>query len=93
MRENEIIPPNSIVITKKLEEKNYINVKECCIEINKLENKMDRYYKYALQTLFEEIKDPILIIKWKDIYDQIEYGADKCEDVADILVTIVDKTA
>ena len=78
---------------KKLEEKNYINVKECCIEINKLENKMDRYYKYALQTLFEEIKDPILIIKWKDIYDQIEYGADKCEDVADILVTIVDKKA
>lgn len=74
---------------KKLEEKNYITVKECCIEINKLENKMDRYYKYALETLFDEIKDPILIIQWKDIYDHIEYGADKCEDVADILETIV----
>jgi uncharacterized protein Yka (UPF0111/DUF47 family) len=74
---------------KKLEEKNYITVKGCCIEINRLENKMDRYYKYALETLFDKIKDPILIIKWKDIYDHIEYGADKCEDVADILETIV----
>ena len=41
------------------------------------------------ETLFDEIKDPILIIQWKDIYDHIEYGADKCEDVADILETIV----
>ena len=74
---------------KKLEEKKYDTVKKHCIEINSLENKMDRYYKYALQTLFDEIKDPVLIIKWKDIYDHIEYAADKCEDVADLLETIV----
>ena len=74
---------------KKLEEKKYETVKKHCIEINSLENKMDRYYKYALQTLFDEIKDPVLIIKWKDIYDHIEYAADKCEDVADLLETIV----
>ena len=53
---------------KKLEEKNYITIKEHCIEINRLENKMDRYFKYALETLFDEIKDPVLIIQWKDIY-------------------------
>jgi len=76
---------------KKLEEKNYKTVKECCVEINKLENKMDRYYKFALEELFDEIKDPILIIQWKDIYDYIEYAADKCEDVANILETIVIK--
>ena len=74
---------------KKLEEKNYKAVNEYCIEINKLENKMDRYFKYALEELFDEIKDPILIIQWKDIYDHIEYAADKCEEVADILETIV----
>ena len=74
---------------KKLEEKNYTAVNEYCIEINKLENKMDRYFKYALEELFDEIKDPILIIQWKDIYDHIEYAADKCEEVADILETIV----
>ena len=74
---------------KKLQEKDYITVEECCIEINKLENKMDREYKFALATLFEEIKDPVLIIQWKDIYDRIEYGADKCEDIADILENIV----
>ena len=74
---------------KKLEEKNYTAVNDYCIEINKLENKMDRYFKYALEELFDEIKDPILIIQWKDIYDHIEYAADKCEEVADILETIV----
>jgi predicted phosphate transport protein (TIGR00153 family) len=74
---------------KKLEGKNYITIKEYCIEINTLENKMDRYFKYALETLFDEIKDPVLIIQWKDIYDRIEYAADKCEDVADVLETIV----
>jgi uncharacterized protein len=78
---------------KKLKEKNYSHMQEFCIEINKLENKMDRVFRDALGHLFDEIKDPILIIKWKEIYEHLENASDKCEDVADILDSIAIKNA
>jgi hypothetical protein len=43
--------------------------------------------------LFDEIKDPILVIKWKEIYEHLENASDKCEDVADILESIAIKNA
>ena len=78
---------------KQLEEKNYSHMQEYCIEINKLENKMDRVFRDALGHLFDEIKDPILVIKWKEIYEHLENASDKCEDVADILESIDIKNA
>ncbi|MCJ7482967.1 MAG: DUF47 family protein [Thermodesulfovibrionales bacterium] len=78
---------------KKLEEKNYSHMQEYCIEINKLENKIDRVFRDALGHLFDEIKDPILVIKWKEIYEHLENASDKCEDVADILESIAIKNA
>jgi uncharacterized protein len=77
----------------KLKEKNYSHMQEYCIEINKLENKMDRVFRDALGHLFDEIKDPILVIKWKEIYEHLENASDKCEDVADILESIAIKNA
>jgi predicted phosphate transport protein (TIGR00153 family) len=78
---------------KKLKEKNYAQMQEYCVEINKLENKLDRQFRDALGRLFDEIKDPVLVIKWKEIYEHLENASDKCEDVADILETIAIKTA
>lgn len=78
---------------KKLREKNYSHIQEYCIEINKLENRLDREFRDALGHLFDEIKDPILIIKWKEIYEHLEDASDKCEDVANILESIVLKHA
>jgi len=78
---------------KKLKEKNYSHMQEYCIEINKLENKMDRVFRDALGHLFDEIEDPILVIKWKEIYEHLENASDKCEDVADILESIAIKNA
>lgn len=78
---------------KKLKEKNYPHIQEYCIEINKLENRIDRGFRDALGSLFEEMKDPILIIKWKEIYEHLEDASDKCEDVANILEAIVLKNA
>jgi uncharacterized protein len=78
---------------KKLREKNYSQMQEYCIEINKLENKLDREFRAALGKLFDEVKDPILVIKWKDIYEHLENASDKCEDVADILESIAMKNA
>lgn len=78
---------------KKLRQKNYSHIQEYCIEINKLENRLDRGFRDALGHLFDEIKDPILIIKWKEIYEHLEDASDKCEDVANILESIVLKHA
>lgn len=78
----------------KLKEKNYSHMQEHCIEINRLENRMDRDFRDALAKLFEDFKDnPVLIIKWKEIYEHLEDASDKCEDVANVLETIVLKHA
>jgi len=77
----------------KLKEKQYGHVQEYCIEINRLENLIDRDFRDALGKLFDEIKDPILIIKWKEIYEHLENASDKCEDVANVLESIVLKHA
>lgn len=78
---------------QKLKEKKYSHVQDCCIEINRLENIIDRDFRDALGKLFDEVKDPILIIKWKEIYEHLEDASDKCEDVANILEAIVLKYA
>ncbi|MBI4837768.1 MAG: DUF47 domain-containing protein [Nitrospirae bacterium] len=78
---------------KMLKEKNYSHVQEYCIEINRLENRVDRDFRDALGKLFDEIKDPILIIKWKEIYEHLENASDKCEDVANVMEAIVLKYA
>ncbi len=78
----------------KLKEKNYSHMQEHCIEINRLENRMDRDFRDALAKLFDDFKDdPITIIKWKEIYEHLEDASDKCEDVANVLETIVLKHA
>jgi len=78
---------------QKLKEKNYSHVQEYCIEINRLENRVDRDFRDALAKLFDEVTDPILIIKWKEIYEHLEDASDRCEDVANVLEAIVLKYA
>ena len=84
------------IITKavsSLKDKKYSYIQEYCIEINRLENAADKIYREALVKLFDGIKDPILVIKWKDIYEHLEDATDTCEDVANILEGIVLKHA
>jgi predicted phosphate transport protein (TIGR00153 family) len=78
---------------RKLKEKKYSHVQEYCIEINRLENRVDRDFRDALGKLFDEVNDPILIIKWKEIYEHLEDASDRCEDVANVLEAIVLKYA
>jgi predicted phosphate transport protein (TIGR00153 family) len=60
-----------------------------CIEIHTKENEGDRIEQHALAALFENGQDPIYIIKWKDIYQELEAATDRCEDVAYVLDAIV----
>jgi uncharacterized protein Yka (UPF0111/DUF47 family) len=57
--------------------------------VNTLENEADRLSRDALSMLFEKESDPIMVIKWKEIYQDFENGADRCEDVMNILERIV----
>jgi len=84
------------IITKAincLKDKKYSYIQEYCIEINRLENRCDRIFREALVKLFDNIKDPIIVIKWKEVYEHLEDASDKCEDVANILEGIVLKHA
>ena len=60
-----------------------------CIDINRLENESDQILRRAVARLFKEEKDPIVVIKWKEIYENLESAADRCEDVANIIEGVI----
>jgi predicted phosphate transport protein (TIGR00153 family) len=62
-----------------------------CIEINRLENTGDHQRDMALSKLFQGRPDPIDVIKWKEIFENVETAIDKCEDVANVLEAILVK--
>lgn len=68
-------------------------VAEPAVEINRLENEADRVHQAAVRSLFEEERDPVTIIKWKEILDFLEDATDRCEDVANVLEGVVVKHA
>jgi uncharacterized protein len=64
-------------------------VLERCIEINRIENEGDALLRAALAKLFRTEKDPITLIKWKEIYELLESATDRCEDIANIIETVI----
>jgi predicted phosphate transport protein (TIGR00153 family) len=68
-------------------------VMEHCIEINRLENEADHLVRGLVSDLFRNEKDPITLIKVKEIYDFLEATTDHCEDVADVLQNVVVKNS
>ncbi|MEO8431776.1 MAG: DUF47 family protein [Acidobacteriota bacterium] len=65
------------------------SVIEKCIQMKKLENEGDVAYHEAVASLFRGNVDPIEVIKWKDVYDNMEECIDKCEAVAHVLESVV----
>ncbi len=63
------------------------------IEVHRLENEGDRIVRAAIAGLFVEEKDPINLVKWKEIYGLLEETIDKAEDVANIIERITIKHA
>lgn len=62
---------------------------KACIEVNRLENEGDDILRNALASLFREAKDPLLVLKWKEVYEALENATDRCEDVANIIEGVV----
>ncbi|MCC7123955.1 MAG: DUF47 domain-containing protein [Acidobacteria bacterium] len=66
-------------------------VHERAVEVNRLENAADDVHDEALRRLFEEERDAITLIKWKEVLDLLEGATDRCEDVANALESVVVK--
>jgi uncharacterized protein len=75
----------------RLEKKNEL-VLDNCVEINRLENEADQIARAAIALLFEKEKDPISLIKLKELYEVLETATDKAEDAANVLEGVVLKS-
>ncbi len=65
------------------------NILSHCVEINRLENEADIVSQNSIAKLFENEKDPINLIKIKELLEFLERATDKAEDVANVLETVV----
>jgi Phosphate transport regulator (distant homolog of PhoU) len=63
------------------------------IEVNRIENEGDNVFRQAITQLFASEKDPLEVIKWKEIYEYLENTLDACEDVANIAEGVIMKNA
>jgi predicted phosphate transport protein (TIGR00153 family) len=79
---------NIISLLRKFDKKLHIH----CVELHRLENEADVILHESIAEVFET-HDPIEVIKWKEIYDTLELITDKCEDIADMIESIVMKHA
>lgn len=65
--------------------KNRDAILQVCMEINRYENEGDTLLRRAVARLFQEVRDPLMVIKWKDIYEFLEDAIDRCEDIANVV--------
>jgi predicted phosphate transport protein (TIGR00153 family) len=71
--------------------RNFGDIRHYTVEINRLENDGDRVAREALASLFQQGTDPMVVIRWKDIFDRLEAAVDSTERAAHILEGIVIK--
>ena len=69
------------------------HVLDHCVEVNRLENEADQVARESIAKLFEREKDPIALIKLKELYEVLETATDKAEDAANVLESVVLKSA
>jgi uncharacterized protein Yka (UPF0111/DUF47 family) len=65
------------------------SILDACIEVNRLENEGDEILRGALADLFRGATDPLLVLKWKEVYEALEDATDRCEDVANVIEGVV----
>src|SRR5512132_307098 len=67
------------------------NITPRLVEIHRLENEGDDIYHAAIAELFHDSPDPMTVIKWKEIYEKLEAAIDRCENVANIIESVIIK--
>jgi len=66
---------------------------QICVEVNSLENQGDAVLRSSLEHLFKGASDPFYVIKAKEIYENLEDAIDRCEDLSNVIETIIIKNA
>ncbi|HEV7844469.1 MAG TPA: DUF47 family protein [Pyrinomonadaceae bacterium] len=61
------------------------------VTLHSLENEGDEVYHRAIEELFHNAQDPLHVIKWKSIYEKLEAAVDRCENVANIIESVIIK--
>jgi uncharacterized protein Yka (UPF0111/DUF47 family) len=61
------------------------------VEIHRLENNADDIYHAAISELFHEENDTLTVLKWKEVYEKLEAAVDRCENVANIIESVLIK--
>ncbi len=69
------------------------NILKYCEQLKQIEEEGDRIKGECIAKLFDDSKEAVEIIKWKEIYEVLEAATDKCEDVSDVLAAVVLKSA
>ena len=73
--------------------KNAQDILKQCVEINRLENEADTLLRVAVGKLFKTERDPLTVMKWKELYETMEAVTDRCEDVVNVIEGITLKMA
>ena len=68
-------------------------LKDSIIEVNRLEEEGDAIYRMAIRDLYSDPSDPIELITWTTIFDLLEGCCDACEDVANIMESVMMKNS
>ncbi|HKS29485.1 MAG TPA: DUF47 family protein [Pyrinomonadaceae bacterium] len=61
------------------------------VTLHSLENEGDEVFHRAIEELFHNAQDPLHVIKWKSIYEKLEAAVDRCENVANIIESVIIK--
>jgi len=67
------------------------NVTQWLVEIHRLENEGDDIYHAAIAELFHDAHDALTVLKWKEVYEKLEAAVDRCENVANIIESVIIK--
>ncbi len=76
-----------------LQTRNLERIHQETVEVNRLENEADKLLRRSLVGLFNGSHDPLTVIKWKEIYESLEEVTDHCEDVSNLIESVVMKSA
>jgi predicted phosphate transport protein (TIGR00153 family) len=71
--------------------RDFRDISHYTVEVNRLENDGDRITREAIASLFDNGIDPMVVIRWKDIFERLEDAIDATEHVANVLEAIVIK--
>lgn len=83
---------DAVSLLKKMKS-NTVQIMDICYDIKKFESEGDKIYRFGVADLFKNSSDAIMVIKWKEVFEQLETALDRCEKIAKLIRGVVVKYA